>query len=67
MVVISCIGGFLPTVVVPVAAVAVPCYTVYLNLWVYVGAHPGLWSWIVYQGSLRRYHVKLGATVTVVT
>ena len=30
--------------------------TVYLNLWV---CDPGLWSWIVYQGSLLRYHVKL--------
>ena len=33
--------------------------TVYLNLWVCVGAHPGLWSRIVCQGSLLRYHVKL--------
>ena len=37
--------------------------TVYLNLWVCDGAHPGLWSWIVYQGSLPRYHVKVELTV----
>ena len=35
------------------------CRHVYLNLWVCVEAHPGLRSWIVYQGSLLRYHVKL--------
>ena len=37
--------------------------TVYLNLWVCGGAHPGLWWRIACQGSLLRYTVKVELTV----